>query len=123
MRRLSLIRSAAHARGGWIVFEYLREFGFLGTFLAVAVGVLHRLTPEPDAVAVAAQGPVYGLGLTDDGRTLWVNRHRGGLVLVDLESETELTSICDRDSLTQKALAQICRGLSCRACRGPACPR
>ncbi|MDZ4685055.1 MAG: WD40 repeat domain-containing protein [Planctomycetaceae bacterium] len=101
MRRLSLIRTAATSRGGWIVLEYLREFGCLTVLLTVALGVLQRLTPQtpkPDAVALAAQHPVYALGLVDEGRKLWLNRHREGLVLVDLESQAELSSICFRDS-------------------------
>ncbi|HUQ72225.1 MAG TPA: WD40 repeat domain-containing protein [Planctomycetaceae bacterium] len=101
MRRLSLIRSAATPRGGWIVFEYLREFGCLAVLLTVAVGVLHQLTPQPaksDAAALATQCPVYGVGLVDDGRKLWINRYGAGLVLVDLESLTELSSLCYLDS-------------------------
>jgi WD40 repeat protein len=100
MRRLCVTRDSRPVRGGWILFECLRECACVALAVAAVVGTMQSLMPQPpteDAAAAVPSHPVYGLGFDQTGQQLWVTRWRTGWTLFDLTATTELDAIGFRD--------------------------
>uniref|UniRef100_A0A7C2JZ43 Uncharacterized protein n=1 Tax=Schlesneria paludicola TaxID=360056 RepID=A0A7C2JZ43_9PLAN len=93
MRRVNDRSVPGSTRHGWVSLEYLREGLCLGAIVVVVLGALTSLngySPNPIATTLLEeQYPVYSLGCTDDGHTLWFNCFHRGLVLINLEEPSD----------------------------------
>ncbi|MDP1799036.1 MAG: hypothetical protein Q8K78_16195 [Planctomycetaceae bacterium] len=92
MRRGFLrLRSSSAPRRGLLHLGYLRELGFVAMMIG---GVLFaqqsfRTPATPDHANSHSEQPVYGMTLTESGKTLWVSRERYGISQINLADGLE----------------------------------
>ncbi len=93
MRRGFLwLRSSSAPRPGRIALDYFREIALVSFIIIAAYGLQQAWDGPKAAVRELphAEHPVYGLAVSNDGRTLWVSREHYGMTEIRLADGAEI---------------------------------